>query len=327
MLHLPKFSVFMNKWVTLLLVISLYSCKEKKVNLAGDAPVKVKDFISAFKQLPLPYSVTDTNIAKVGDTVLISNAIFRQFIPDSALALWVNTSKKYTIHPLGRIQKTNETYLLSVVSQNKKIQIIAFVLNTKNKYVASKSIFDNVTNDGYMHSLSINKEPTFVISKEKITNDTKQLLFTRVGWIYGSDNAFMVVINDTNEDPKKSNQIINPIDTLSKKNKLSGDYLQDKKNYMSIRDGKNANTYLFFIHFEKKNSTCIGELKGDFKMKNATTAVYNQGGDPCVIDFNFNGSNVTLKEKGSCGNRRGMECFFDDTFTKKKELKVVKKKR
>ena len=217
--------------------------------------------------------------------------------------------------------------MLSVVSQNKKIQLIVFVLNTKNKYVVSKSIFDNVTNDGYMHSLSINKEPTFVISKEKITNDTKQLLFTRVGWIYGSDNAFMVVINDTNEDPKKMNQIINPIDTLSKKNKLSGDYLEDKKNYMSIRDGKNANTYLFFIHFEKKNGTCIGELKGDFKMKNSTTAVYNQGGDPCVIDFNFNDSNVTLKEKGSCGNRRGMECFFDDTFNKKKELKAVKKKR
>ena len=327
MLHLPKFSVFMNKWVTLLLVIGLYSCKDKKVNLAGDAPVKVKDFISAFKELPLPYYVGDTNIAKVGDTILISDAIFRQFIPDSALALWVNTSKEYTIHPLGRIQKTSETYLLSVVTQNKKIQLIAFVLNSKNNYVASKSIFDNVTNDGYMHSLSINKEPTFVISKEKIANDTKQLVFTRVGWIYGSDNAFMVVINDTNEDPKKLNQIINPIDTLSKKNKLSGDYFQDKKNYMSIRDGKNANTYLFFIHFEKKNSTCIGELKGDFKIKNATTAVYNQGGDPCVIDFNFNDSNVTLKEKGSCGNRRGMECFFDDTFTKKREIKAVKKKR
>jgi hypothetical protein len=317
----------MNKWVTLLLVIGLYSCKDKKINLAGNAPVKVIDFISAFNEMPLPYTVADTNIAKVGDTILISDAVFKQFIPDSALGFWVNTSKKYTIHPLGRIQKTNETYLLTIINQNKKIQLIAFVLDKKNNYVASKSIFDNVTNDGYMHSLSINKEPTFVISKEKIATDTKQFLFTRVGWVYGIDNAFMVVINDTNEDPKKSNQIINPIDTLPKKNKLSGDYLENKKNYMSIRDGKDANTYLFFIHFEKKNGTCIGELKGDFRMKNAITAVYNQGGDPCVIDFTFYGNNITLKEKGSCGNRRGMECFFDDTFTKKREPKAVKKKR
>ena len=316
----------MNKWVTLLLVISLYSCKENKVSLAGDAPIKVTDFINAFSELPLPYMVADTSVAKVGDTTLISAAVFSQFIPDTALGLWLNTSKKYTIHPVGRIQKTNEIYLLLVISQNKKIQLIAFVLDKKNKYLASKSIFDNTSNDGYMHSLSINKEPTFLISKEKIATDTKQLVFTRVGWIYSRENAFMVVINDTNEDPKKLNQIINPIDTLPKKNKLSGDYLQDKKNYISIRDGKDANTYLFFIHFEKKNGTCIGELKGDFKIKNATSAIYNQGGDPCVIDFTFNGNNITLKEKGSCGNRRGMGCFFDDTFTKKREPKTIKKK-
>ncbi|MBC7650612.1 MAG: hypothetical protein H7101_02560 [Deinococcales bacterium] len=317
----------MNKWLTLLLVIGMCSCKDKKVNLAGDAPVKVNDFISAFNELPLPYTVADTNIAKVGDTTLISAAVFSQFIPDTALGLWVNGLKKYTIHPIGRIQKTTETYLLAIINQNKKIQLIAFVLDKKNNYLASKSLFNNVTNDGYTHSLSINKEPTFLISKEKITNKTKQLLFTRAGWVYNSENGFMVVINDTNEDPKKSNQIINPIDTLPKKNKISGDYLEDKKNYISIRDGKDVNSYIFFIHFEKKNGTCIGELKGDFKMKNATTAAYNQGGDPCVIDFTFSGNNVTLKEKGSCGNRRGMECFFDDTFTKKRELKTVKKKR
>jgi hypothetical protein len=62
-------------------------------------------------------------------------------------------------------------------------------------------------------------------------------------------------------------------------------------------------------------------------MKDATSAAYNQGGDPCVIDFSFEGNNIILKEKGSCGNRRGMQCFFDDTFTKKKEPKVTKKKR
>lgn len=316
----------MNKWVMLLLVVALYSCKEKKVSMSGDAPIKVTDFISAFRELQLPYTVVDTSVAKVGDTTLISGSVFKQFIPDTALGLWLNTSKKYTIRPVGRIRKINETYLLSVISQNKKIQLIVFVLDKKNKYLASKSIFDNTSNDGYMHSLSINKEPTFLISKEKIATDTKQLVFTRVGWIYSSENAFMVVINDTNEDPKKLNQIINPIDTLPQKNKLSGDYLQDKKNYISIRDGKNANTYLFFIHFEKKNGTCIGELKGDFKIKNATTAMYNLGGDPCVIDFTFNGNNITLKEKGSCGNRRGMDCFFDDTFTKKREPKAIKKK-
>lgn len=71
----------------------------------------------------------------------------------------------------------------------------------------------------------------------------------------------------------------------------------------------------------------MGELKGEFKMKDATAAIYSQGGDPCIIDFNFEGKNITLKEKGSCGNRRGMQCFFDDTFTKKQETKPAKKRK
>ena len=62
-------------------------------------------------------------------------------------------------------------------------------------------------------------------------------------------------------------------------------------------------------------------------MKSATTAVYAEGGDPCVIDFTFEGNDIVIKEKGSCGNRRGMECFFDDTFTRIKEIKAAKTAR
>lgn len=317
----------MKQWITLLLVITILGCKDEKVNLSGDAPVKPNEFVKAFPILSLPFTVADTNLTKVGDSTTISAAVLQQFVPDSTIKIFANAGKKYVVHPIGRIEKTTENYLLATITQNKKIQIVAFVFNKDNQFLAAKSVFENYSNDGYMHALSINREPTFLISKEKITSDTKQLLFSRVGWIYSTDDAFMVVINDTNEDTKKSNEVINPIDTLPKTNKLSGDYVQDKKNYISLRDGKYPNTYIFFIHFEKKEGTCVGELKGEFKMKDATTAAYNQGGDPCIIDFSFEGNNITLKEKGSCGNRRGMQCFFDDTFTKKKEPKAAKKRR
>lgn len=317
----------MKQWITLLLVVAILGCKDKKVDLSGDAPVKPNEFVKAFPILNLPFTVADTNLSKIGDSTIIGAAVLQQFVPDSAISILVNTNKKYLVHPIGRIEKSTENYLLATVIQNKKTLVVAFVFDKKNKFLAAKSVFENYSNDGYLHSLSINREPTFVISKEKVTTDTKQLLFSRVGWIYGPDNMFMVVINDTNEDTKKSNEIINPIDTLPKANKLSGDYVQDKKNYISVRDGKYPNTYIFFIHFEKKEGTCVGELKGEFKMKDATTAVYNQGGDPCVIDFSFEGNDIALKEKGSCGNRRGMQCFFDDTFTKKKEVKASKKKK
>ena len=133
-----------------------------------------------------------------------------------------------------------------------------------------------------------------------------------------------MVINDSNEDPRKSN-VINPIDTLPRKNKYSGDYVQDKKNFISLRDSKKPNMYAFFVHFEKNEASCTGELKGEMKMKNTTTAQYTGNGDPCVIDFKFEGNEIVVKEQGSRGNHRGIKCFFDDPFVKKKDPRPKKK--
>jgi hypothetical protein len=34
-----------------------------------------------------------------------------------------------------------------------------------------------------------------------------------------------------------------------------------------------------------------------------------------------------MKEEGSCGNHRDIKCFFEDTYTKKKEIKSKTKKK
>jgi hypothetical protein len=129
------------------------------------------------------------------------------------------------------------------------------------------------------------------------------------------------VVNDSNEDLRRLNEIINPIDTLPRKNKLSGDYAADKRNFIAVRDGNNQSKYSFFIHFEK-DGNCIGELKGDMTMRDATHGYYRQSGDPCVIDFTFGSKSITVKEEGNCGNHRGIKCFFDDSYRKKKEPKT-----
>lgn len=317
----------MKKWLFITCTICFFACKEHKPDLSGEAPVKVNDFVAAFKPLTLPYVIADTNLAKASDTTVISAKVLSQFIPDSVLSKYVHGDKKTIIKPIGRINKDKdrESYLLVSIAQSKKTRLIVFVLDKKNKYVTDKQLLNTADADDYIHSVSINREPTFLIIKEKL-NAAKQLMYTRIGWAYNTAGVFMVVINDSNEDLKKTNTIINPIDTLPRKNKLSGEYVENKRNFISIRDGKNANTYLFFIHFEKKDGTCIGELKGDLKMKDATKGIYNQSGDPCIIDFTFEGNQITLKEQGSCGNKRGIDCLFDDTFIKKKEAKPVKKK-
>lgn len=315
----------MNKWAYSILIFFFISCKEKQIDLSGDLPIKQKDFYSLFKPMSLPYNVSDTNIEKSSDSIRIGLKAFLQFFPDSAFKILTGTNRSFTIHPIGKIDKQSVQYFLVLITEKKKKQIAVFVTNKKNKFLGAKELLNNDHQDEYFHSISINKEPTFLISKEKKGKDD-QSLFSRTGWIYNDAGIFMVVINDSNEDPKKT-AVINPLDTLPKINKLSGDYLKDKKNYISIRDGKNINNYLFFIHFESNEGNCTGELKGELMMKSSNTGIYNQNGDPCIIDFTFESNQILIKEQGSCGNHRGIKCYFNDSFVLKKEAKQKLQKR
>ncbi len=315
----------MKKCLPILFLLFLGACKEKKPDLSGDTPLAINDFVAVFPKLTPPYSIADTNLHKAGDTVTIGTKAFLQFFPDSTLTALFGKTRKLTIHPVGLMEKENEHYLLVLFNHKKDYRLGVFVMDKENKFLAAKEILRTGYKDDYIHSVSINREPTFLMSQEKMGKNNA-LLFSRSGWVFNNAGVFMVVINDSNEDPKKIG-IINPIDTFPRKNKFSGDYVKDKRNFLSVRDTKKPNTYEFFIHFEKNEGACIGELKGEMKFSNANTAQFKQNGDPCVVDFSFEGNEVTLKETGSCGNHRGIKCFFNDNFRKKKELKSPKKSK
>jgi hypothetical protein len=315
----------MAKWMGLLLLMILCSCGDKKNSLSGDAPVDAKDFVEAFPVIKLPITISDTSLGRIGDTTTISKAVLTQFVPDSALQI-ISIDKKTTIKPVARIKTDEETYLLAKFLQNKKADIAVFVFDKNNKFLDVKELVHNANNDGYVHSVNINKEPTFTIAKEKVTKDN-QLFYTRTGYAYNKDAGFMVVVNDTNEDLKRQDSIINPIDTFTRKNPFSGDYIKDKKNFISVRDGRDANTYRFFVHFEKEGSACKGELKGELSIKAENIGQYTANGDPCVINFKFSGSQIQVKEEGSCGNHRDIKCFFNDSYNKKREPKSKAKKK
>lgn len=314
----------MKNWWPFVLFIVLTGCSEKKIDLSGDTPVKVNDFLAAFPKMNIPFAVADTNMTKAADTTIIGYKALQQFFPDSTLTQVAGNQKNMVIRPVGKIEKEKENYLLLNFYFPKKIvKLVVFVTDKKNKFLAAKELLSNDRDKNYSHTVSINREPTFLISKEKTGKDNL-LRFSRTGWVYSSVGIFMVVINDSNEDPTKAD-IINPIDTLPRKNKFSGEYIRDKKNFISIRDSQKPGMYLFFIHFEKNAASCTGELKGEMKMKDPVTAQYTGNGDPCVIDFSFGSNRVTFKEQGTCGNHRGIKCFFEDTFIKKKEPKVKRK--
>lgn len=304
----------------MLLLILAAGCSEKHPDFSGAVPVKAEDFLALFSPVSLPMSASDTNINRLSDTTTIGYKALQQFFPDSALQQVIGKDTKQVIHPVGKIQKGKDAeiyLLLNFISKKKTTRLAVFVVDKKTKFLAVKTLLTTDADDGYRHTLSINREPTFVLGREKANADNS-LQYTKSGWVYNDAGLFMVVINDSNEDPKKA-VVINPLDTLSRKNKFSGDYVRDKKNFISIRDHKKPGAYLFFVHFEKNEGSCIGELKGEMRMNGAHTAQYTSKGDPCVIDFTFEGNEVTMKETGTCGNHRGIRCFFNDSFTRKRK--------
>lgn len=312
----------MRKLAIFLFICSFISaCHNTPASLSGTEHVDVKDFMAAFKEITLPYRFMDSNFTKAADTTTISFTVFSEFVPDSVLRLITGKNPEWTsIHPIGKFDKEGERYLFACFIQNKRKFLQTFVFNTKsNKYLSHLELLrQGDKNDNYTRSVSITSEPTFIINREKI-NKQNELAYTRNGYAYNDKaQGFIAVLNDTNEDEKRLNEIINPIDTFSAKSKLSGDYMRNKKNFISVRDGSSTSKYLFFIHFEKKDN-CIGELKGEMTMRDATHGYYKQSGDPCVIDFTFGTKNITVKEQGNCGNHRGIKCFFDDTYRKKKQ--------
>lgn len=115
--------------------------------------------------------------------------------------------------------------------------------------------------------------------------------------------------------------MINPIDTFPRKHKFSGDYGKDKKNIVSIRDGRYPNQLMVFVHLDKDDGACTGELKGTLLLTSSTAGIYREGGDPCMMSFRFSGNSVVIKEDQGCGAHRGLDCSFDGTYARKKEAK------
>jgi hypothetical protein len=106
---------------------------------------------------------------------------------------------------------------------------------------------------------------------------------------------------------------------MPRKHKFSGDYAQDKRNIISIRDGKDASRFYFFVHFEKDNGECKGELKGEAKFVSPGIARYRSYSGPCAVEFSFDAGAVSMKELGGCGVHRDIKCFFEGYFQRRKD--------
>jgi hypothetical protein len=303
----------------LVLVILLTACKSKKASLAGDEPVEVSDFIDFFPDTKLPYLVADSNLLKKEkDSLLISYKVFTQFVPDTILHKIFGKNAKPKIYPMGKTQG-DETYLFAKTLSGDKRTALVLSFDKKNQFIAAMPLLSLDQSAATQQSGSMDTRYTLTKTVDRKNADGNISEGKEVYVLNSGAKNFMLIMTDALDD--KATELTNPIDTVSRKQKNTADYGTGKMNLVSIRDGRKSDRISFFIHFEKSNGECTGELKGEAIIKSPSLAEYREGGDPCILQFRFTSSSVTVKELEGCGSRRGLRCSFDGTYPRKKEIK------
>ncbi len=306
----------------------LAACKggDKKEEKKDDA-ASSQNFKDLFTKGSVPYQLSDTALVRNTDTTSLPSSAISSLIPDSIKRTCFGkaTGIKYT--PLVKLmQKDKEGYYLLKAASGVKKAVFILVFDAKDNFKSSYPFLLPDADPATSQVTTIDKN--FTITKSivqrsgaEVTGEGKEV----VAYDAATGSFSLIMTDVLNDNPA---EIINPIDTFAKTNKWAGDYKLNKKNIVSVRDGRHANQLLVYIHTENEAGDCKGELKGEFLLTSGSLAVYRLGGDPCVLDLNFSGNTVSIKEESGCGNHRGLDCPLSGTFTKKKlsPIKQILKK-
>ncbi len=298
-------------------------CGEKKtVSRSGDEPVQLADFMEFFPAVQLPYTIADSTLRKKSsDSSRIAYSIFAGFVPDTVLQKNFGKAEP-GIYPLGRVvEDGGPTYLFMKAEQGTKRIAYVMCFDREGKYLNTLPLVNTTNKDEWAYG-SLDKKFQITTYRQKKPSPGGAS-FKRNVYIFNNSSAdFALILTEPNEEIMQV--VINPIDTLTQKNKYTGDYLLNKKNFISFRDGKNPSELQFFIHFEKNGGKCVGELKGVARMNSPKTAYYREPGNPCELEFSFTNTSVSLKEKEGCGSYRDITCFFEGVYPKKKKAPLKK---
>ena len=305
----------------LLCIVILWACGGATDNSSAEGEFDVTDFLALFPEKPLPYQLSETTLLrKHSDSLAIATPVFNQFVADTVLSKEFPDESGLKLFPLARAsEKGKETYLfLKAVQGTKRVgYLLAF--DKKNNFLNAMTLLKpSVEKNAKAYGSLDNKFQITTYRERKLPNG--ETSYKRNVYIYNSGgNLFNLILTEPNEEMIE--KLYNPIDTLPRKHKLAGDYLKNNENIISFRDGRKPNELLFFVHFEKDKGTCNGELKGTATIIGNNLARYKANGNPCELQFTFTTNAVTMKETAGCGTYRGIKCFFEGTYPRKKVKK------
>ena len=313
----------MNKMFYLISLLCLFlACKEKPVSLKEitDQPIDAASFVAYFPPLKLTYKLADTSLDhKKTDSLSIHPKILHDFIPDSVFTPEFGKKSKLKFFALGSaVDKGKETYLLLKASAGKKKVAYLAVFDKEDSFLCAMPLLKVGFDQQDLSYGALDNKFQITAYREKM--DANSLHYKRNIYIYNrAANVFTLIMTEPNEEIIA--QIIDPIDTLAQEQPFSGNYIRDKKNFVTIRDGSHPSEMLFFVHFEKLEGSCVGELKGTMKIISKNQAKYQEPGNTCALLFTFEKNEVKLKELGGCGAFRDIKCFFDGSFPMKHKPK------
>jgi hypothetical protein len=312
----------------LLIIPLLFSCKSKKLSLNENPGAGINDFLDAFPTVALPFEINNEMLQNdQNDSFYVNYKTFTRFFPDSVLVRHFGKSARPKIYLLAKIQAAkNEYYLFfNAIEPEKKIAFVSCY--TKEKKFSAARVLYAAQEPGSQADASLDTKYTITVNHQH-KNQAGELIHKKDVYIYNDVGKFMLILTESNEPKEKNIALINPIDTLPRKHAFSGDYFQDKNNLVSIRDYlRESSRFTFFVHFEKDNGDCKGELKGTAKFVSAAVAQYHSNNDPCGIQFSFADNSVYIREISACGSHRDIKCFFEGSYRKKKDVKKKQYKK
>lgn len=311
--------------------VCLSACHSKKTKALDGDPQTFDEFKSMFTPTSLPFKLpADTLALKISDSLALKPAVVKQFLSDSiGLHAFAPGVKRhyYPLYSFTSGSKDNplQCLVLKVTGGNTSRAYLCLA-DKKGKFLNSAPVGRVTTGEQQTQYFSIDSRGTIRMVTEDLVNSQT----TTKEEVYGmGDNGQLVLVMTNSSGPVAPEKAFNPIDTLPRKNKLSGDYAAGGNGIISIRDGKDAKSFLFFISFSKDKGNCTGELNGTGTFTGLNKGEYKDKSSSCGIVFHFSAGSLSIKEEGGCGAYRGVKCFFDGVYVKKAEPKKaeVKKKK
>jgi len=312
-----QFKLMQRLTICTLLLFLMLSCGKKTKDINTDEAIESTDFIEAFSLRELPVIFQQKDLKKIeSDSFFIKNNVVSKFLPDSIFKAEFPSTKNVRFHRKGRYkaEESGETYLFLSAEKKDKKNIYIICFDASNTFKAAMPLIEKNNNPSITTEGGIDKRLTVIKTKNIQSKDGKAY-YNKSAYVYNTEGLFTLILTESNE-PVEEKTVYNPIDTLPRKDPLSGNYKQDKKNFVSVRDGGKPGKLLFFINIEKPGNGCDGSLRGDMTQVKPRVYQYNKADDHCLLEFNFNGKTLQVRELEACGNHRGVRCSFDGRFKK-----------